>query len=64
VWVGIRFATVKTSAGALIFGKLLIQDETAMGSAPNTARIKGSKDTFLKLNQGFHAPANRFFQKK
>jgi len=62
--VGIRFATVKTSAGATIFGKLLIQDETALGSVPNTARIKGSREAFLQLNQGFHAPAARFFQKK
>ena len=59
--VGIRYATVKTSAGAPIFGKLLIQNETALGSAPNTARIKGSKEAFLQLNQGFHAPGARFF---
>lgn len=63
-WFGIRFATVKTSAGGTIFGKLLIQDETALGSAPNTARIKGSRETFIQLNQGFHPPAAKFFQKK
>lgn len=62
--VGIRFATVKTSTGAPIFGKLVIQNETALGSAPNTARIKGSRDAFLQLNQGFHAPGARFFVKK
>jgi hypothetical protein len=64
VLVGFKFATVKNSAGAPIFGKLLIQNETGLGSAPNTARIKGSRDAFLQLNQGFHAPANRFFQDK
>lgn len=62
--VGIRYATVRTSAGAPIFGRLLIQDETALGSAPNTARIKGYREDFLQLNQGFHAPAARFFVKK
>jgi hypothetical protein len=64
VLVGIKFATVKNYAGAPIFGKLLIQNETTLGSAPNTARIKGSRDTFLQLNQGFHAPAAKFFVNK
>jgi len=64
VLVGIRFVTVKTSAGSPIFGKLFIIDETGLGSAPNTARIQGSKEDFLRLNQGFHAPAMKYFQYK
>ena len=60
----IRYATVKTSAGAPTFGKLLIQDETASGSEPNTARLRGSRQDFLEKNQGFHAPAARFFLKE
>lgn len=62
--VGIRFVTVKDSAGAPVFGTLLIQDETAMGSAPNTARIKGSRDAFIQRNQGFDAPDEKFFENK
>jgi hypothetical protein len=57
----IRQAIVKTTAGSPTFGTLTIQDETEMGSIPNTARLMGSREDFLQLNQGFHAPANKFF---
>lgn len=60
----IRNATVKTAAGAPTFGKLLIWDETGSGSEPNTARLRGSLEAFLQLNQGFHAPAAKFFLRK
>ena len=64
VLVGMRFVTVRRDDYSSIFGKLIIQNETAPGSAPNSARIKGSREDFLKLNQGFHAPAARFFVNK
>ncbi len=63
-WVLIRKATVKTSAGAPTFGTLTIQHETVMGSIPNTAKLMGSREDFLRLNQGFHAPAAKYFVKK
>lgn len=60
----IRNATVKTSIGSPVFGIIVIQDETELGDIPNTAVLMGSKEDFLRLNQGFHAPAAKFFSKK
>ena len=56
----LRRATVKTSLGVRTLGALVMQDETKT-TIPNTARLKGSKEEFLRLNQGFHAPATKFF---
>ena len=35
-----------------------------MGTIPNTATLMGSREDFLSLNQGFHAPAAKYFVKK
>lgn len=48
-------------AGALTFGAITIIDETMQTSVPNTERIVGSREEFLRLNQGFHAPAEKYF---
>ena len=60
----IRRAIVTTSAGAAISGVLLIQNESGSGTAPNTARLMGSRETFLQSNQGFPAPSDSFFIRK
>ena len=60
----IRNSKVTTTAGALTSGALVIEDETEMGTVPNTAMLIGSREDFVRLNQGLRAPAAKFFVKQ
>jgi hypothetical protein len=55
--VEIARATVETSDGIPVEGALLIED----GAASNTARLAGSRDGFIRKNQGLPAPPAQFF---
>jgi hypothetical protein len=57
----IRQATVTTSQGRPVEGALSIDDETSEETAPNTARLRGSRRDFIRMNQGLPAPPEHFF---
>jgi len=54
-------ATVETSDGVSVEGGLSIVDETGSGEVPSTARLLGSRNRFLVVNQGLPAPEDHFF---
>jgi hypothetical protein len=57
----IRRATVRSSDGVNVEGGLSIEDETVSGEKPNTARLEGSRRSFIQTNQGLPAPPAEFF---
>lgn len=57
----IRGATVKTSEGVRSLGALLIQNESVPGIGTSKARLEGSRQEFIKRNQGLPAPPANFF---
>lgn len=61
VEVLIRQATVTTAGGAPVRGALFIYDEASEETAPNTARLQGSRKDFIQTNQGLPAPPAHFF---
>ena len=56
-----RQATVTTSGGGPVKGALSIYDESGEETAPNTARLEGSRRDFMRSNQGLPAPPAHFF---